>query len=88
MFDPLVIVYARPSFFSVGYWEFPLFYLLAFMMLFVVPTFVLRLEFDDIVISSLLGLNVGAMVCIASSILPFYMQVFFVIPLILYMVRA
>ncbi len=80
-------VYLSPSFFSLNYWLWNIMYMLLGTFLFALPAMKLNCDFRDIEISLLLGLNFGTLLAIVSSIMPFYMVVFTLIPLVIVMVR-
>lgn len=82
-----VIVYSRPAFFSLQYWLWPIFYIMLGSLLFAVPAMSLKCNLEDIEFSMLIGLNFGVLLGVISSIMPYYMQIFALIPLILIMVR-
>lgn len=85
--DPLsiVTVYSRPPFFSFNFWAWPLMYMLAFAGIFAVPAMYLDCDFNDLFISTMIGMNFGVMLGIVSTITPFYILIFTLIPLFLYM---
>lgn len=88
MIDLLVIVYTRPGFFTIQYWAWPILFIGMGTLLFSFPAMLLRCEFDDIIIAAFVGMNLGVIMGILGSIMPFYMLIFTLVPTVLYLVRG
>lgn len=84
----LVITYVRPGFFTMQNWAWPLMYIGIGTLLFSFPAMIIGCEFDDIIITALVGMNIGVILGILSSITPFYMIIFSLVPTVLYMIRG
>ena len=88
MIDPVMLgivyvyTYTRPSFFSLQYWPWPFLYMFGFAGIFAMPGMMLGVDGDDFLFLVFLGMTVGTMLGIISSIIPYYILVLVLIPLI------
>jgi hypothetical protein len=52
------------------------------------PAMLIGCEFDDIILAAFIGMNLGVIMAIIGSIMPFYMLIFTMVPTILYLIRG